>query len=115
MRQQEMLMLRREDRDRLKVLHEVKRGHITQGEAGQQLRLSERWVRKLVARIYQQGDAGVIHQLRGQPSNRKIAEKEREKAVRLIEAKYADFGLTLAAEYLAEKHGVLVSKETLRQ
>jgi transposase len=115
MRQQEVLMLNREDRDRLKVLHEARLGHITQAEAGQQLRLSERWVRKLVVRIRKQGDAGVIHRLRGRPSNRKIAEKERQKAVKLIEAKYSDFGPTLAVEYLAEKHGVEVSKETLRQ
>jgi hypothetical protein len=51
-------MLSSEDRDRLKVLHEVERGHLTQGEAGQQLRVSERWIRKLLARIRRQGDAG---------------------------------------------------------
>lgn len=32
-----------------------------------------------------------------------------------MQAKYRDFGPTLAAEYLAEKHRVEVSKETLRQ
>ena len=108
-------MLNKNDRDRLKVLHEVEQKHLTQREAGQQLGLSERWVRKLLARIRQGGDAGVIHRLRGQPSNRRIAGKERQKAVKLITAKYGDFGPTLGAEYLAEKHGVRVSKETLRQ
>jgi len=108
-------MLNKNDRDRLKVLHEVEQKHLTQREAGQQLGLSERWVRKLLARIRQGGDAGVIHRLRGQPSNRRIAGKERQKAVKLITAKYGDFGPTLGAEYLAERHGVRVSKETLRQ
>jgi transposase len=110
-----MLMLSREDRDRLKVLHEALRGHITQGAAGRQLGLSERWVRMLLARVRREGDAGVVHRLRGRPSNRKIADQERAKAVKLVEAKYRDFGPTLAAEYLADKHGVEVSKETLRQ
>ena len=35
------------DRDRLKVLHEVAKGHLAQKEAGEQLKPSERWVRKL--------------------------------------------------------------------
>jgi Homeodomain-like domain len=43
-------MLSGDDRDRLKVLHEVEQKHLTQRDAGQQLRLSERWVRKLLAR-----------------------------------------------------------------
>jgi hypothetical protein len=33
----------------------------------------------------------------------------------LVKREYADFGPTLAAEYLAAQHGVQVSKETLRQ
>jgi len=33
------------ERDRLKVLHEVKRRHITQKQAGAELGLSERWIR----------------------------------------------------------------------
>jgi hypothetical protein len=35
--------------------------------------------------------------------------------VRLVKREYGDFGPTLAAEYLAERHGIQVSKETLRQ
>ncbi len=51
-------MLSREDRERLKVLHEVRRGHITQGEGGRQLGVSERRVRKLLGRVGKEGDAG---------------------------------------------------------
>jgi hypothetical protein len=107
-------MLSRKERDRLKVLHEVQRKHLTQREGGQQLGLSERWVRKLLARIHQRGDAGVVHGLRGRPSNRKIGDQEQRRAVKLVEGKYGDFGPTLAAEYLAERHRLRVSKETLR-
>ena len=39
----------------------------------------------------------------------------RQKVVKLVKREYADFGPTLAAEYLAEQHGVEISKETLRQ
>jgi len=40
-----MVVLSRQDRDRLKVLYEAERGHLTQREAGEQLGLSERWAR----------------------------------------------------------------------
>jgi DNA-binding Lrp family transcriptional regulator len=61
------------DRDRLKVLHEVSRRHITQLQAARELGVSSRWVPALVQRIKDQGDVGVIHRLRGRPSNRKLS------------------------------------------
>jgi DNA-binding Lrp family transcriptional regulator len=115
MEKQEMLVLSPRDRDRLKVLHEAGRGHLTQAQAGAQLKLSGRWVRKLVARLRKEGDGGILHRLRGRASKRKIPEAVRRKAVKLVEREYRDFGPTLAAEYLAERHRLRVSKETLRQ
>ena len=63
-----------EDRDRVKVIHEIEKGHISQAQGARELGVSGRWMKKLVARVRQQGDRGVIHRLRGRPSNRKIAE-----------------------------------------
>jgi hypothetical protein len=77
--------------------------------------VTERWVRKLLARMRKEGDGGILHRLRGRSSNRKIEEKTRRKAVKLVESKYGDFGPTLASEYLGKREGILVSKETLRQ
>ncbi|PYV28327.1 MAG: hypothetical protein DMG27_01480, partial [Acidobacteria bacterium] len=48
MSEQEVLVLSTKDRDRLKVLHEVKRKHLTQRAAAQRLGISDRWVRKLL-------------------------------------------------------------------
>ena len=103
------------ERDRLKVLHGAWRRQITQREAGEQMGVTERWVRKLVGRMREKGDGVVIHGLRGKPSNRKIPVRVERKAVKLVRAEYGDFGPTLAAEYLAERHGVRVSRETLRK
>lgn len=103
------------DRDRLKVLHEAEKGHLTQKQAGVQLKVSERWVRKLVARLRKEGDGGILHRLRGRASKRKLDAAVRAKVVRLVKRAYIDFGPTLAAEYLGEKHGVVVSKESVRQ
>ncbi|MGD1101217.1 MAG: ISNCY family transposase [Terriglobia bacterium] len=103
------------ERDRLKVLHEVKQGHLTQGAAAQQLGVTDRWVRKLLVRVKEEGDGGIAHRLRGRESNRRLPESLRAKALKLVKAKYRDFGPTLACEYLAKDDAVEVSKETLRQ
>ena len=103
------------ERDRLKVLHEVKRGHVTQRGAAQQLGITDRWVRKLLVRMKQEGDGGIVHRLRGRESKRRLPESVRARVLKLVKAKYGDFGPTRACEYLAQDDGVEVSKETLRQ
>src|SRR5438876_11702658 len=115
MSEQEVLVLSTKDRDRLKVLHEVKGKHLTQRAAAQQLGISDRWVRKLLVRVKQEGDSGIVHRLRGRVSNRRLPESLRTQTLKLVQAKYSDFGPNLACEYLAKEHEVEVSKETLRQ
>ncbi|MBI4463780.1 MAG: helix-turn-helix domain-containing protein [Acidobacteria bacterium] len=80
------------ERDRLKVLHEANQRHLTQKQAAGQMGVSERWVRKLLARMRKEGDRAVIHRLRGRCSNRKISEPVGEKAVGLVRKEYGDFG-----------------------
>jgi transposase len=115
MRKQEMLAMSTKERDRLKVLHEVEQGHLTQGGAAQQLGVTDRWVRKLLVRVKKEGDGGIVHRLRGRESNRRLPKSLHTKVLKLVKAKYGDFGPTLACEYLAKDDGVEVSKETLRQ
>jgi len=79
--EQERMALSQRERERLKVLHEVEQGHLRQGEAGARLRLSPRHVRRLLRRVRAEGDTGVIHRLRGRPSNRRIARKVQERMV----------------------------------
>lgn len=113
--EQEQLLLTQKERDRLKVLHEIKQGHLTQAQGAEQLGISERWVREMVRRVRKRGDRAVIHGLRGKRSNRRIEKKLQERAVRLYRSEYGDFGPTLAVEYLAAEHRVAISKETLRK
>src|SRR5438876_3785049 len=115
MSEQEMLVLSTKDRDRLKVLHEVRQGHLTQREAGEAVGFTDRMVRQVLGRVKKEGDRGVVHGLRGRVSNRRLPEKVRRQALKLVQAQYRDFGPTLACEYLAKDHQVKVSKETLRQ
>jgi len=104
------------DRDRLVALKKAKKKLITQREAAEELGLSVRHVKRLIHALNKHGDKALVHGLRGRASNRKIAAKIRQEAVRILSAPvYAGFGPTLAAEYLKNKHGIEASKETVRQ
>ncbi|HET7442929.1 MAG TPA: ISNCY family transposase [Terriglobales bacterium] len=107
------------ERDRLKVLHEVRKRHITQRQAAVELGISVRWVRSLLKRLRVHGDGGLRHRLRGKASNRKTPEELKRRAVEVFRQKkqarlWHDYGPTLAAEELAEQYGIEISRETLR-
>ena len=111
----ERIAMSQEERDELDWLKRAKEGSITQREAAQRMDVSERWVRTLVKRMSQQGDAVVVHGLRGRPSNRKLpAETQRQALAILKQPDWHDFGPTFAAEQLAKRHQIQVGKETLR-
>ena len=110
----ERIGLSHSERDRLKVLHEVKQKLLTQVEAARRLKLSDRQVRRLLVRIAERGDQAVVHRLRGRPSNRKLASALEQKILTRVRKRYADLGPTLASENLA-RDGFRVSRETLRK
>jgi transposase len=110
----EWIALRQQDRDRLRVLHEVQQKHLTQVEAAKRLRVTARHVRRLLRAVGERGDAAMVHGLRRRPSNRKLAAALEQKIMARIRQRYADFGPTLAAEHLACE-GLHVSRETLRK
>lgn len=103
------------ERDRLVALKKARQGLITQKEAGAEMGVSERQVRRLLRSLRKRGDRAVVHAGRGRPSNRKIADETQAKAITILSQDvYRGFGPTLAAEYLAKKHAVAVGRETLR-
>lgn len=104
------------ERDRLVALKKAKKKLITQKDAAEELEISERHVRRLLEQLKTRGDKAVVHALRGLPSNRRIEEAKRKRAVKILsDDLYRDFGPTLAAEYLNKKHDIEVGRETVRQ
>ena len=98
--------------DRLKVLHEIQEGHLLRVQPAKRLRLTERHVRRLLAqlRLRTEGDGGLVHGVRGRPSNRKIPAAIEQRSVHLVQQPYfADFGPTLGAEHLS-RHEMAVSR-----
>jgi transposase len=110
----EWLEMSQRDRDRLKVLHGVIRKERLQKEAARLLRLSVRQVRRLVRRLKESGDRGLIHRLRGRAGNRRLPAELRQKVLAEYQRCYQGFGPTLASEKLAEQ-GLQVSPDTLRR
>lgn len=109
------LTMSAKERDRLAAIRAVDAGQITQQQAAEQLGISVRHVGRSLIRYRAEGDAGLIHRSRGRPSNRRYSEEAQARAVELIKAHYRDFGPTLAAEKLADRHGIFASKETVRR
>jgi DNA-binding Lrp family transcriptional regulator len=104
------------ERDRLVALKKAKKRLITQKQVAEELGITERHVRRLLRQLKRRGDKAVVHGLRGLPSNRKISADTEQKAVAILSMPiYRGFRPTLAAEYLAKRHGIDVSRETLRQ
>ena len=100
---------------RVEVIALRRSGQISQTEAARRLEITVRQVRRLEARVALRGAAGLRSGRRGRPSNHRLAPATASEVGRLIRAHYRDFGPTLAAEYLQERHGIALSKETVRQ
>src|SRR3990172_2707887 len=100
---------------RVHVIRQTMEKKLTQVQAGTLLGLTTRHIRRLIERVEQAGDQGLAHRGRGKPSNRRIPDTVKAMVLKLYEKRYGDFGPTLAAEKLAERHGLTFSDETLRR
>lgn len=108
-------MMSQNERDRATVFGRVMDEQMTLKEAAEWLGVSYRQARRLWRRYRQEGDGGVVHRLRGRPSNNQaVADARRGQAVGWYREHYQGFGPTLASEVLAERHGLVVDHETLR-
>lgn len=111
---EDKLLMRPQEGKRLHLIHQALEKKIQQKQAAELAGLSERQMRRLMKRVREEGDGGILHRRRGQPSNRRFSDKVREKVLRLFEKKYADFGPTLASEKLETMDRIRMHPETLR-
>jgi hypothetical protein len=97
----ETLRMSRKERTRLEMLGRVKRGEVTLTKAAELLAVSYRQAKRLYGRYRESGDRGLVHRLRDRASNRRCDETLRQQVLARYAEGYADFGPTLAVEYLA--------------
>jgi hypothetical protein len=101
--------------NRLKIIQGVIGREVTQMKASEVLGLTERHVRRIVKRVREEGERGIVHKSRGRCSHRRMCEELGERIADVVGRKYKGFGPTLASEKLSECEGIEVSKEKLRQ
>lgn len=113
---EEVLEMSQREVNRHHVIRNVLDGRATQGEAAKVLRVSPRQVRRLCASVRQKGARGVIHGLRGRPSNHQLDQDLLERALCAVhDPLWEGFGPTFARDQLKELHGLVISDWTVRQ
>ena len=100
---------------RLYVLQQMQDRKMTGPEAAQQLGLSLRQVRRLLAKYREQGASGLVHGNRGRPAHNRVDEAVRVKIQELADQEYKDYNDSHLTEELADEHGLHVSRATLRR
>jgi hypothetical protein len=101
--------------DRMKVIQAVADVHLARWRAAERLGVSARHVRRLVLRLLEDGPSGLVSRKRGRSSNRQLPPGLESRVRGLVRDSYADFGPTLAAEKLRERHGIDISSACVRR
>ena len=103
------------ERDRSHLIRCTIEGSLGQREAAERLGISVRQFKRLVHAWRRAGDAGLLNRRRGRPAPNRLADATRQRIEQLLRETYPDFSATLAAEKLAERDGIVVSRETVRR
>lgn len=109
-----LLSMSKKEIDRYGIITRLLHKEINGTDAATLLNLTVRQVRRLKGKVKENGASGLIHKNRGQPSNRRIPEKEQEKIKQLLHKNYPDFKPTFATEKLAELHHIQRDPKTVR-
>jgi hypothetical protein len=111
----ETLTLSGNERERLKIMAGVAEEEVTLVVAAGLMGVCYRQSKRIWRRYQDEGDAGLMHRLRGKPSARRKSAELREQVLALCdEPRYEGFGPTLMAEQLL-KARLVVDHETLRR
>jgi len=110
----DIIMATQEELKRLNIIHKVLDKRITQTAAAGILDLTDRHIRRMAARIAEEGDKGIVHKLRGKTAHNCTLDKIKKKALNLCKNIYEGFSPTLASEKLFERDKIKVSRELVR-
>ena len=114
MRDKDIIKMNIKELKRLHVINKVLEKQMKQVEAAENLNLTDRQIRRILKRVREEGETGVIHRSRGKPSNRAYPANLKGTILKLYEDNYMGFGPLLASEKLEEIDSIKISDETLR-
>lgn len=109
-----LLSMSKKELSQYEVIRRLLRREINGSKAVALLNMTSRHIRRLKARVKRLGARALIHGNRGKNSNHKIPEQETQRIAKLLHSRYPDFGPTLAAEKLAQNHGINRDPKTIR-
>lgn len=110
----DIIMARKFELKRLYVIRQAIEKKIKRIKACELLLLGYRQVSRIIKRVKENGDTGVIHRSRGKPSNRSFPKKLKDTVIKIYRAKYNDFSPTFFSEKLFEIDRIKINHETLR-
>jgi hypothetical protein len=87
----ELVTMSTREIDRVDVVRRILEHRLTKAKAGELLGLSGRQVHRLCVRYGQRGPAGLVSLQRGRPSNHRLPDEIRERALAIVRELYADW------------------------
>ena len=111
----ERVTLNTREQRRLQVLNGVEAGRLTAWRASELLGLSVRQIRRLLAAYREEGAAGLAHGNRDRVSPQRLSAALSAEIVQLAQTEYVDYNDQHFCEELAERHGIEVSRSTVRR
>ena len=110
---EERIGMTQKDVSRAGIMAQVEEGKISQQQAAEDLKLSDRQIRRLYKKYKKDGVKGIVSQKKG--GNRKHSQAFKQNVLEKVKVHYYDFKPTFAAEKLEERDGLNINRETLRQ
>jgi transposase len=107
------ILFNEDEMNRICVIRKVLERRCSQKEAGMELGLSDRQVRRMVERFKSEGAQGIQKKYKG--GNRSFKGDFKDQVIKLVKEHYHDFGPKFASEKLLQKHSLDINRETLRQ
>src|SRR5437773_5525354 len=111
----ETFTLSRKELHRPGLLKAACAGRVTNAQVAAALGISVRHVRRLKRRWELGGAPALAHRSRGRPSPRRLPAAVREAVIRLLTTTYRGFNDTHLTEKLRERHGLTLSRESVRR
>ena len=110
---EERVALSPKELQRVRIIGLLVDGRISGQEAAEKLGLCGRQIIRLKKKYSGQGDVGLIHGNRGRAPKGRIGDDVRTLVLELYQEKYYDFNFSHFTEYLNEKEGVRISRNSV--
>ena len=107
--------MNQKEQGRLKVLNSLLAEQMTVGQAAEQMGVSTRHTRRMLAAYRKEGVAALAHGHRGRRPPNATPETIRAEVLRLVSTRYVGTNHTHLSELLGEREGIDIDRSTLRR